>query len=226
MEMNWTTIGILIAVWVVGYLLGLLESAIKNDSKKERDDVNLREGEELAEGETPSAFEAEDLEPEVLTIFKRVSGALKLRLDGKMVEYKSDLTVEERERLLSLIISLRPWVDGAKTASSSAPLPADAKIPVVAKPVPKVNLELDPDLEKASLENLSMLEQIDRVLQKKLNGHPLEQRSISLGAAPDGGLLVKVGFDEYESIDKIPEQAIQDIIREASAEWEARVTPT
>ncbi len=226
MEMNWTTIGILIAVWVVGYLLGLLESAIKNDSKKERDDVNLREGEELAEGETPSAFEREDLEPEVLTIFKRVSGALKLRLDGEMVEYKSDLTVEERERLLSLIISLRPWVDGAKTASSSAPLPADAKIPVVAKPVPKVNLELDPDLEKASLENLSMLEQIDRVLQKKLNGHPLEQRSISLGAAPDGGLLVKVGFDEYESIDKIPEQAIQDIIREASAEWEARVTPT
>ena len=34
MENNWVSIGILIAVGLVGYLLGLLEAALKNSNKK------------------------------------------------------------------------------------------------------------------------------------------------------------------------------------------------
>ena len=67
MEFNWTTIGIFVAVWLVGYLLGLLEAAIKND-KKETEEKNAIEGEELEEGvaSTTISSKAKEFEPEVL----------------------------------------------------------------------------------------------------------------------------------------------------------------
>ncbi len=85
MEFNLTTLGILVAVWLVGYLLGLLEAAIKNRNKKvvASDIIDMPE----------EALPVPELtEPEILAIFQRISGALKLRLDGEIVNYKSDLT--------------------------------------------------------------------------------------------------------------------------------------
>jgi hypothetical protein len=67
-----------------------------------------------------------------------------------------------------------------------------------------------------------MVEQIDYILKKKLVGHPLEKRGISLRTALNGSLLVLVGLEEYEWIDEIPDQDIQAIIRESIAEWEKR----
>ncbi len=87
-------------------------------------------------------------------------------------------------------------------------------------------LEIEPELEEMKFANLTMVEQIDRVLQKKLDGHPLEKRGIALRSAPNGSLLVQVGLEEYEWIDEIPDQPIQEIIREAIAEWESKATPS
>ena len=223
MELNWTTIGILVAVWLVGYLLGLLESAIKNEKKEVKISI---EGEEAEKGKASTTPEIDELEPEALTIFERVSGALKLRIDGETVEYKSDLSPEQGKRLLALVMSLRPWIEGVKTAPPPAHLPADAKIPhSPPQPAPKVDLVRNPELDEFAFSNLTMTEQINSVLQKNLEGHSLKYRGISLGTAPDGGLLIRVGLDKYKAITEVPEQAIQDVLREAIADWEARVTP-
>lgn len=223
MEFNWTTMGILVAVWIVGYLLGLLEASIKNSSKDEKLEKEAtplpRDGDEAA------SPEPRVLEPEALALFERLSGALKLRIDGEIVEYKSDISPEQQKRLINLVVSLRPWLEGVKRADITEPLPADAKIPTTPQPPIKVSLEIDSELENLALANLSMVEQIDRVLQKKLGGHPLEKRGIALRSALDGSLLVQVGLEEYEWIDDIPDQPIQEIIREAIAEWEAKATP-
>ena len=223
MEFNWTTMGILVAVWIVGYLLGLLEASIKNSSKDEKLEKETtllpRDGDEAA------SPEPRVLEPEALALFERLSGALKLRIDGEIVEYKSDISPEQQKRLINLVVSLRPWLEGVKRDDITEPLPADAKIPTTPQPPIKVSLEIDSELENLALANLSMVEQIDRVLQKKLGGHPLEKRGIALRSALDGSLLVQVGLEEYEWIDDIPDQPIQEIIREAIAEWEAKATP-
>ncbi len=226
MEFNWTTIGIFVAVWLVGYLLGLLESSIKND-KKEAKEKNASEGEELEEGVAPAtaSSEAKEFEPEVLAVFERMSGALKIRLDGEIIDYKSDLIPEQRARLLALVVSLRPWLEGTKAVNPSPPLPVEVKVAAEPKPAPKVDLELDTDADAASFSHLSMVEQINRVLQKKLEEHPLNKRGISLGSALDGGLLVKVGLNKYDNVEEVPEQEIQDIIHEAIAEWDAKVLP-
>ncbi|MBT3713802.1 MAG: hypothetical protein HOG15_10670 [Anaerolineae bacterium] len=228
MEFNWTTVGVLIAVWVVGYLLGLLEAAMKTSNKKERLDEDLTS---LADdGSEAVASQVRVLEPEVLAVFERLSGALKLRIDGEIVEYKSDISTEQQKRLINLVVSLRPWIEGTTKEEKTTPLPADAKISTLQESKylgeePEVPIEIDPELENVAFANLSMVEQIDRVLQKKLQGHPLEKRGIALRSALDGSLLVRVGLEEYEWIDEIPDQPIQDIIREAIAEWEAKATP-
>ncbi len=226
MELNWTTIGILVVVWVIGYFLGLAETAIKNDLKKgKEDDVVFPSDESLEEGEVPPPPK-NLLEPEKLAVFQRISGAFKIRLSGEMIEYKADITPEERKELLDIIIALRPWIEGTKVEQPTKPLPADVKIsterPSIAKSPEKIAAELEAELEDASFSNLTMVEQIDRILKKKLEGHPLEKRSISLRTTLKGGLLVLVGLDEYEWIDEIPDQAIQDIIREAIAEWDKK----
>ena len=222
MEFNWASVGILVAVWLVGYLLGLLESAIKNDKKEE--ERNAIQGEELEEGIASS--EAKEFEPEVLTVFERMSGALKIRLDGEMIEYKSDITSEQRERLLALVVSLRPWLEGAKAVKPASPPPAEVKISAPPKPAPKVDLELDSKTADSSFNQLSMIEQIDYILQKKLERHMLSKRGIALGTALDGSILVKVGLDKYDAVEAVPEQEIQDIIREAIAAWNARALPS
>ncbi len=84
MEFTPITIGVLIAVWVVGYLLGLAEAAIKNDNKekkKEEEALPVEDGEEGA----LSAPAPNVLEPEALAVFERLSGALKLRIDGRLL---------------------------------------------------------------------------------------------------------------------------------------------
>ena len=219
MEFNGTTIGILVAVWLVGYLLGLLEAAIKNSGNEPKEEISSAPEAEEKEGipDTPQV-----LETEVLTIFQRISGAFKLRLDGKMIEYPSDLTDEEREQLLGLLKKMRPWVDVKK--EKPAPLPADEKL--ITSPVVSAldsEKKVNDALEEIAFQKMSMREQIDSILQRKLENHPLQSRSIRLATAPSGSLLFQIGLDEYEWIDDIPDQPVQEIIRKAIAEWEKKV---
>ena len=187
MEFNLTTLGILVAVWVVGYLLGLLESAIKNSNKEEKgDDVVLMEDGEETEA---SMLAPDTLDSKALVIYERLSGALKLRLDGEVVEYKSDITTKQRGRLLSLVVSLRPWLDAAKEKKPLAPLPAGAKIPTTP---PDVEIETDEVAQQMEFAKLNMVEQIDRILDNhhidlvQLPVNILDQRLI------DGGQLKRL----------------------------------
>ena len=239
MEITPITIGILVAVWVVGYLLGLAEAAIKNDNKekKKSEDIAPIEGNSDDEVTELSPSSKNTLEPEVLAIFERISGALKLRLDGEMVEYKSDLTAEQHDRLLKLVVSLRPWLETKKEKDSLAPLPQDAKISTMPASLVKAATELRKNEEGndaaenydgdggLGYANLSMVEQINRILQKKLSQSHLDKHGIQLGASISGSLLIQIGVKEYEWIDEIPEKEVQDIIREAIAEWEENTTP-
>ncbi len=209
MEFNLTTLGILTAVWVFGYLLGLLEASLK---KKPGRDVEPEDAED-AEG-IPSP---DGNKPEILSVFQRISGAHILRLDGEMIEYPSDVTPQQRRRLIDLLVAIRPWVDEEISTEVSATGTTTAT-----PPAPVTSNE--PEVEKSAAE-LSMVEQIDKILQKKLVGHTLEKRGIQLRASSSGGVIVHVGLDKYEWIDEIPERAIQEIIREASAEWEKNATP-
>jgi len=72
---------------------------------------------------------------------------------------------------------------------------------------------------------LSLVQQIDHVLQARLAGTPLASRGIRLAEAPHGGAIVFIGQTQYDGVDKVADPEIQGAIRSAIAEWEKRYTP-
>lgn len=67
----------------------------------------------------------------------------------------------------------------------------------------------------------SMLDQIEKVLQRNLLKHPeLGSRKIHVGAASDGSLLIEMDKQFYHGIEEVPEPAVRDLLRNAIQEWE------
>ncbi|MFN3491827.1 MAG: hypothetical protein ACK40V_06365, partial [Anaerolineales bacterium] len=82
--------------------------------------------------------------------------------------------------------------------------------------------KLDPEQE---FKLLSIVQQIDSVLQKKLAGTPLEDAGIRLQESPHGSVEVYVGLQKYESVDDVGDEKIRSVIRAAIAEWELKYVP-
>ena len=70
-----------------------------------------------------------------------------------------------------------------------------------------------------------MVEQIDKILQNNLDGHPLKKMGIRLQESITGGVNFYVGLTRYEFIDEIPDKDVQAFIQKAIAEWEENATP-
>ncbi len=67
----------------------------------------------------------------------------------------------------------------------------------------------------------SIIAQIETILQKEIALHPeLSQRSIHMGATPDGSLLIEVDRQFYKSPDDVPELPVRDLVMQAVRAWE------
>jgi hypothetical protein len=67
----------------------------------------------------------------------------------------------------------------------------------------------------------SILDQIEKVLQRNLLKHPeLSNRKIHVGAARDGSLLIEIEQLFYQAVGDVPEPAVRDIIQASILEWE------
>lgn len=168
---------------------------------------------------------------------------VQIEMDGQPLT--APLTPEKRKRLIELIGQFRPWVEGgmapsqpvtsqstfASAASAPQPNPEPVSVPPLPpalKPVPaKLTLtpqkpQTDPQTE---FKLLSMVKQIDVVLQKRIAGTPLEAFGIHLQDTPQGGLEVLIGTRKFETIDDVPDEGIKSAIRAAIAEWEQKYVP-
>jgi hypothetical protein len=76
-----------------------------------------------------------------------------------------------------------------------------------------------------SISSLSIVGQIDTVLQKRLMTTPLAKSGIRLQESIQGGVEVYVGLEKYNTVDDVPDETIKTEIRAAIAEWEHRFTP-
>ena len=182
-------------------------------------------------------------EPSLLRLKSSDGSRVQIEMDGQMLT--SPLTPERRKRLIELINHVRPWLEAPTAASqASTPPPAISRpltapparpepapvplVPPTVKPVP-ATLTLNPQKPKTDPEVefklLSMVKQIDFVLQKRILGTPLETMGIRLNDTLQGGLEVQIGAQKFETIDDVPDANVKAAIRAAIAEWEQKYVP-
>lgn len=235
MENNTWLIVIIVGVIavIVGYLFGILDSRVTTALKEGR------EKEVVAEEPKPSPKLDEH---EVLRVSIDQAIKWRLELDGVRIE-PDGLNVEQRTRLVNVIVQIRPWIDG-KTVASPAPAPvpaaspapapsvvsllSDVSAPVIAKPatpnlVTSAMKLLDSEVKKIEPPKPpSIVAMIDEVLQKKLEDSPLAGRKIRLEEGSVGEVVVFVGLARYSGIDSVPDESIKAIIHDAVAEWDKK----
>jgi hypothetical protein len=100
----------------------------------------------------------------------------------------------------------------------AVPRPTPPAAQPVASPAKK------PEAEK-NISSMSIVQQIDTVLQARLTDTPLDKRGIRLQESIQGGVEVYVGLQKFLAVEDVPDETIKAAIRAAIAEWEKKFTP-
>ncbi len=226
--------GLGIVVLLIGFFIGYVDSNIRSTKKIEAAETKEKNARAEADQKIAAASEALKAsaptapdDPGILRL-KNKNGVPSLELDGKLLTAKN-ISPEQKKRLIELITIMRPWVEGGQAAPMISQSNAAPQTPLM--PVPpreQLSRPLQP-LKKSepekSIASLSIVQQIDTVLQKRLLNTPLESSGLRLQESPQGGVEVYVGTQKFDSIDEVPDAAIKAAIRAAIAEWETKYTP-
>jgi hypothetical protein len=216
-------IGIALGTMFFGYFFGLFEGRGQGYKKRQKEEKpsDLRQPDStdhpIAQGTS------------LLQLSLNEKGNPDLHVDGQRVEV-TNIAPGQRKRLIELMVTLRPWIEPAAASSKNearAPIERTAPAssleragPIVAATgvLPPVALAVaQPVLPPASM---SLVSQINTILQARLAGTPLADRGIRLTEALHGGAIVFIGTAQYDGVDKVPDPEIQAAIRAAIAEWE------
>ena len=162
-----------------------------------------------------------------------------LDLDGQRVD-TDPISVPDRKRLLALVTVMRPWIEGRPTALPPAPPPsaAPASTPSATPrpmtpptptpaPAPAPTGKSVPAAAKDEkpATPVSIVGQIDEILQARLANTPLAAQGIRLTESPEGAVVVWVGLQKFAGVGEVTDPEVQSIIRAAIAEWEKKYTP-
>ncbi|MCL4528152.1 MAG: hypothetical protein M1282_01920 [Chloroflexi bacterium] len=237
-------IGIGLALMFFGYFFGLFEGRGQGYKRRKKEEANEKA---IQTPLPPPSPPAPIVDSSLLKLSLDESNQPRLDLDGQRVD-TSQLTADQRKRLIDLMVTMRPWIEAkptaapqpaarpiaAQTPSLSTPRspsgtmqtpPAAASIsqpkptPVAAAPASK--LKDEPPAAPAN----SMVAQIDTILQKSLIGTPLAERGIRLIESPQGTVAVYVGLTRYNSVGEVTDPQVQAAIKAAIAEWEKKFVP-
>ncbi|HMZ08022.1 MAG TPA: hypothetical protein PK078_10420 [Anaerolineales bacterium] len=232
-------IGLLIGMFI-GWIIGFFDSNNRTSHRIKAAEANAElktlEAEERIKEAEEKLLHAQSMPVEGSLPVQDDPGLLRLKKEGNRIIVDLDgiplteyTSAERKKRLIELISYLRPWVDGAQ---SQPPPQTTAEALLTPEPPPAVK-PIEPFVTRVKKEAnaatefklLSMVQQIDTVLQKRLAGTPLEKAGIRLQDSPQGGLEVYIGVQKYDAIEDVPDANIKSIIREAIAEWEKKHVP-
>lgn len=248
----------LLVAAAVGYAVGLLDRRVTagvKQKKQEKDEILADEkaavklAAEQAKAEQAKAEQAkaeqakqekmpESNEQTALRVLFDPSMKCFVEVDGQRVP-SDGLTPEQRQRLVQVIVQIRPWIDGkAPVPATPSPSPLPRPAPTrTAAPAPRPAASISqtaPRIDplrgfRSLLENevkkkepihlVSIVTMIDEILQRKLESSPLASKKIKLEEGPMGEVLVHVGANRYSGIDSVPDPEIQAMIKDAIAEF-------
>lgn len=231
------TILYIFIAWLVGWVIGFIDSNLRTAKKIKaaelKAEITIKEA-EIKIAQARQKYEAVSQNPKDdpgLLRLKKDNGQFKLEMDGSPID--SMLPPEKRKRLIELVTALRPWIESGQPSSAAAqpaapiqaqpaPAPAQAAEPRPVQPV--ISTARKPEVEK-NIKLLSIVQQIDTVLQARLVDTPLAKKGVRLQESLQGGVEVYVGLEKFSTVDDVTDEVIKTIIRAAIAEWEEKFTP-
>jgi len=235
---------------VIGWAMGFFDSNSRTSKKIEAAEINaekkIKEAEmKIAEaGQNPQSTLQDD--PGLLRL-KKNGERFTLEVDGTLVP--REISPDRKKRLIELVTVLRPWLEGGQSSpaasqptapvqaplvpdpaqvANSYPVPASLRNATPPVPVPVTLQSLvqtkKPEPEK-NIASLSIVQQIDMVLQERLLNSPLAGRGIRLQESIQGGVEVYVGLQKFHAVDDVTDDEVRNTIRAAIAAWEKKYTP-
>lgn len=166
------------------------------------------------------------------------SGDFYPQLDGKVFRSSTEMTDEQKARFTRLLEVLQSWIKLPKNGSEagqpalkvSAGDTAGEELQTLLEdkhisynPIKAFSDAIGVENNKPKAESMSIVAQVDEILQEKLENTSLAKRGISMKDSLDGGLLVWVGLQQYGSIDEVPDLEVRQVLRESVEEWERRL---
>jgi hypothetical protein len=214
MEINLLVlIGICLAAMFFGYFFGLFEGRSQGYKK------GKREGSEDKKILPPVVTPPASKENNLLKLSLDDKNQLRLDLDNRSMD-ANQLAPDQRQRLIELMVMMRPWVD-VNASKPSTPIAATTSQPI-SKPI--ATAPASSPVEEAKVPQ-TMVGQIDAILQAHLINTPLASRNVKLIESPGGGVIVMVGKERYNGVGEVTDPQVQAAIRAAIAEWETKYTP-
>ena len=213
--------------WVIGFLDSNLRTTQKIKAAEQKAQIKLDEAEKkIAQADQRISLESRMapalLDDPGLLRLKKINNRVTVEMDGILLP--EILSADKKKRLIELISIFRPWLEGGQTQQAvpfnTPPIPDSVKEsapPPVQPPVKKA--------EEKNISTLSIVGQIDSVLQTKLMKTKFAKAGIRLQESLQGGVQVYVGLQKYATIDDVPDEQIKSEIRAAIAEWEQKYTP-
>jgi hypothetical protein len=228
-----TLVGVSVGLMFFGYFFGLFEGRGQGAKKARDEETAKRLSQPTLPPPSPPVAPVEN---NLLALSFDEKNQPQIKLDGQRVD-ASQLSPENRKRLIDLMLMMRPWIDtgsGQKQVPSMQPVQspqrpvaiATASIPAPLKPSPqKVGVPITVPAPIPEPAPTSMVAQIDAILQSRLIGTPLEDIVIRLTESAKGDPIVLVGDKSYAGVGEVTDPAVQAAIRAAIAEWERKYTP-
>ncbi len=88
------------------------------------------------------------------------------------------------------------------------------------KKLPSHGIVPPDEVEEPEVKPLSLISEIDDILQEKLSDSPLSEKGIKLTENHKKEITIWVGLKSYPAIEDVPDPEIQAIIKESVQDWE------
>jgi hypothetical protein len=236
--MSITSFGIGLAVFLVGWFVGFLDSNLRTSKKikaaEQKSELAVREAEDkIAQAEQKAMLASQAVQntakddPGLLRL-KNDNGRYVLEMDGTPLP--ESLAPDKRKRLIDIITIIRPWIEGKQISQPAPSAPASLPTPPQPAPVqssisrPVTAAPKAPEAEKP-LASMSIVGQIDSILQVNLAKSPYAKSGVRLQESIQGGVEVYVGLQKFDTVEDVSDPAIKAIIRASISEWENKYTP-
>lgn len=202
---------------VVGFLVAALIFSVRKESTSQ---------------EQPKKQLLSDAENKVRLWREGGEERLVVEMNGVSYRRANKLHPEQKQVLDKIVKELQAWL-GTSTATAAAVTHQAVKAAPAIEPAVEARdgtslnpLKIFGDVLQpqkkavADEQDLSIVAQIDKILQAKIGGTHLEERGIRLVEGPDQGMVIEIGLDNYTDIEAVPDEEVRSLIRHSVAEWE------